>query len=69
MIVRDDVNKGNGTSKIHGALYAANLEFGDPLSWVNGNQDTWYSKCAVETALAGSAILVRVRERGWSQIF
>jgi hypothetical protein len=69
VVVRDDVDKGNGTSKIHGALYAANLELADPLSWINGNQDVQYSKCAVESALAGSAILVRVTQRHWAQVF
>lgn len=69
VVVRDDVDKGNGTSKIHGALYAANATLDDPLSWINGNQDVQYSKCAVESALAGSAILVRVKERHWAQVF
>jgi hypothetical protein len=69
IVVRDDVDKGTGTANIHGALYAANLTFDDPLSWVNGNQNVQYSKCAVESALAGSAILVRVMQRHWAQIF
>lgn len=69
VVVRDDVDKGNGTAKIHGALYAANATFDDPLSWINGNQDVQYSKCAVESALAGSAILVRVTQRHWAQVF
>jgi hypothetical protein len=69
VVVRDDVDKGNGTAKIHGALYAANATLDDPLSWINGNQDVQYSKCAVESALAGSAILVRVNQRHWAQIF
>lgn len=69
VIVRDDVDKGNGTAKINGALYAANATLDDPLSWINGNQDVMYSKCAVESALAGSAILVRVKERHWAQVF
>ena len=69
IVVRDDVDKGNGTAKIHGALYAANLTLDDPLSWINGNQDIQYSKCAVESALAGSAILVRVMQRHWAQVF
>ena len=69
IVARDDVDKGNGTAKIHGALYAANLELNDPLSWINGNQDIQYSKCAVESALAGSAILVRTSQRHWAQIF
>jgi hypothetical protein len=69
VVVRDDVDKGNGTAKIHGALFAANLELADPLTWINGNQDVFYSKCAVESALSGSAILVRVAQRHWAQVF
>jgi hypothetical protein len=68
VVVRDDLNKGNGTAKIQGAVYAANTNLGDP-TWVNGNQDVFYSKCAAESALRGSAILVRVKERGWAQIY
>ena len=69
MVVRDDVTKGNGTALIHGALYAANLTLDTSLSWVTGNQDVLYSQCAVQSALEGSAILVRVTERGWAQVY
>ena len=69
VIVRDDIAKGNGTMKIHGAVFAANLTLADPLSWMTGNQDVLYSKCAIENALSGSAILVRVTQRHWAQIF
>jgi len=69
VIVRDDIAKGNGTMKIQGAVFAANLTLADPLSWMTGNQDVLYSKCAIENALAGSAILVRVTQRHWAQIF
>ncbi len=69
VIVRDDVLKSNGTAKITGAVFAANMTLADPLSWLTGNQDVQYSKCAVESALAGSAILVRVTQRHWAQIF
>jgi len=69
VIVRDDITKGNGTAKIQGAVFAANLTLDDPLSWMTGNQDVFYSKCAVESALAGSAILVRVTQRHWAQVF
>jgi hypothetical protein len=68
IVVRDDVNKGNGTAKIMGAVYAANTNLGDP-TWINGTQDIQYSRCTVESALRGSAILVRVKERHWTQIF
>jgi len=68
VIVRDDLNKGNGTAKIQGAVFAANMELGDP-TWVSGAQDVFYSRCAVESVLRGSAILERVKQRGWAQIF
>jgi hypothetical protein len=70
VIVRDDILKGNGTALIQGSVLAANLSGpSDPLSWFNGNQDVMYSRCAIESALRGSAILVRAKERHWAQIF
>ena len=69
VIVRDDITKGNGTMKLHGAAFAANLTLADPLSWLTGNQDIQYSNCAIQNALAGSAILIRVTQRHWAQIF
>lgn len=68
VIVRDDITKGNGTAQIHGAVYSANLALGDPSNWFIGTQNVDYSKCAVESALRGSAILTRVKERHWSQL-
>jgi Tfp pilus assembly protein PilX len=69
VIVRDDILKSNGTAKIKGAVFAANMTAGDPLSWMSGTQDVQYSNCAVQSALNGSAILVRVTQRHWAQIF
>ena len=69
VIVRDDLTKSNGTAKIQGAVFAANMTLTDPLSYLTGNQDVFYSKCAVESALQGSAILTRVTQRGWAQIY
>ena len=69
VIVRDDIVKSNGTAKITGAIFAANLSIGDPLSWMTGDQDVQYSNCAVQSALSGSAILVRVTQRHWAQVF
>lgn len=69
VIVRDDLNRSNGTALIHGAVYAANMSLQDPSSSITGNQTIQYSKCAVETALRASAILTRAKERGWGQIF
>ncbi len=69
VVVRDDLVKGNGTALIQGAVYAANLTESNPMSWLTGNQDVLYSRCAIESALKGSAILVRAKERHWAQIF
>jgi hypothetical protein len=69
VIVRDDILKSNGTAKIYGAVFAANMTAGQDLSWMTGDQDVQYSNCAVQAALKGSAILVRVGQRHWAQIF
>ena len=69
VIVRDDIIKSNGTARIFGAVFAANLAEVSPLSWLTGDQDVYYSRCAVESALRGSAILIRAKERHWAQIF
>lgn len=68
VIARDDITKGNGAAQIHGAVYSANLALGDPTNWWTGTQDVEYSRCAIESALRGSAILTRVKERHWSQL-
>jgi hypothetical protein len=69
VVVRDDIVKGNGTANIVGAVFAANLTDTNPLSWLTGTQDVNYSTCAVQSALRASAILTRVPQRHWSQIF
>jgi hypothetical protein len=68
VVVRDDITRGNGNARIFGAVFAANVDL-DDANIINGNKTVNYSKCAVESALRGSAILVRVKQRGWSQIF
>ena len=68
IIARDDVNKGNGDATVYGSILAANVNLGDP-SVFNGNKDVFYSKCAVESVLRGSAILTRVVQRGWAQVY
>ena len=69
VIVRNDILKSNGTAKIYGAVFAANMTAGQDLSWMTGDQDVQYSNCAVQAALKGTAILVRVGQRHWAQIF
>lgn len=69
VVVRDDVVKGAGTAKIQGAVFSANMNFADSTSTITGTHDVIYSRCALESALRASAILIRAKERHWSQIF
>lgn len=68
IIVRDDVSRGNGAARITGAVLARNVDLRDPTT-VTGNQSVFYSRCAVESALRGSAILIPVRDRAWAQLY
>jgi hypothetical protein len=68
VLVKDDMNKGNGNATITGAVMARNVDL-TTGSVFGGSQQVQYSRCAVETALRGSAILIRVRDRAWSQLF
>jgi hypothetical protein len=69
VIVRDDISKGTGTATITGSVMARNVSIGDSASVWAGTQQVTYSRCAVESALRGSAILVRARERSWVQLY
>jgi hypothetical protein len=69
IVVRDDLLKANGTAKVQGAVYAANLNLSDPQSFVAGNQDIIYSRCALESTLRGSAVLTMAGQRGWMQLY
>ncbi|MDF1503414.1 hypothetical protein [Roseisolibacter sp. H3M3-2] len=69
IIVRDDVDRGNGTANVTGAIMARNVNLADGGSMWTGNQTVRYSKCAVESALRGSAILVRAKDRSWTQLY
>lgn len=67
VIARDNIDRGTGTAKIYGAVYARDAELADSF-WA-GTQDVVFSRCAVENALRGSAVLTRVSERHWSQLY
>lgn len=69
IVARDDVTKGAGTAKIQGAVFSANMNFADSTSTITGTHDVLYSRCALESALRASAILIRAKERHWAQIF
>jgi len=68
VIARDDVERGTGTANIYGAVFSRNADVGDNSFW-SGTQNVNYSQCAIENALRGSAILTRVGERHWTQLY
>ncbi|HEX6630243.1 MAG TPA: pilus assembly PilX N-terminal domain-containing protein [Gemmatimonadaceae bacterium] len=68
IIARDDIERGTGTATIHGAVFSRDANVGDNSMWA-GTQDVLYSRCAVESALRGSAILTRVAQRHWTQLY
>ena len=71
VIVRDDVKKANGNATITGGLMVGNANIGDTGSGtdITGTFTIGYSKCAVENALRGSAILVPVKQRSWAELY
>ncbi len=68
IVARDDINKGNGTFDLWGSIMSRNSDISDDNS-VTGNSSFKWSKCAVESALRGSAILTRAKQRSWVQLF
>ena len=68
IIARDDITKGNGTFAMWGSIMSHNANVQDGNDVV-GNSSFSYSRCAVESALRGSAILTRTKERSWVQLY
>lgn len=68
IVVRDDVEKGNGTATVFGAVMARNATVDDPSN-VIGNTTYSYSQCGLARALAGSAQVVQARQRAWAELF
>ena len=71
IVVKDDIERGNGTAQIYGTVMSRNFrtQGNDNSNTWRGTQDVNFSRCAVESALRGSAILTPVRQRGWAQLF
>lgn len=69
IIVRNDILTANGNATVTGAVLARDAVLGDGGTGMSGTQRILYSRCAIEAALRGSALLVRVGERGWAQTY
>lgn len=69
IIVRDNIVKGNGTPQITGAVMARSATLANAESEFLGNSTFQYSKCALESALRGSARLVPAKQRAWAELW
>jgi len=74
IIVRDEVMPGNGEVNIFGGLMARSASVGmggdaDNTSNLTGNQNIYFSRCALEAARSASPTLITVRQRSWAQFF
>lgn len=68
IIAKDDIDKGNGTFDLWGSILSRDADVTDGNN-ITGNSSFNWSKCAVESALRGSAILTRAKQRSWVQLF
>ncbi|HET7459553.1 MAG TPA: hypothetical protein VFJ74_18015 [Gemmatimonadaceae bacterium] len=80
IIVHNDLQKGNGTVELHGSVMVQDYKIECSVrnagsgncndgTDVSGTFDLRYSKCAVQNALRGSAVLVPVKQRAWAQLY
>ncbi|HEX2777988.1 MAG TPA: hypothetical protein VHM30_00715, partial [Gemmatimonadaceae bacterium] len=69
IIVRDQFTKANGSANIVGAAMARNASISATTNDITGNVTFQYSKCAIESALRGSARLVPAKKRAWAEMW
>lgn len=72
IIIRDKIMRGNGTPTVFGAVMARDAainENNDDGSAILGTANWQYSKCALETALQGSARLLPAKKRPWAELW
>lgn len=71
VIVKDDIEKGNGTSTIHGGIMARNASTvtKDNTEDLSGTVNILYSACSLERAMRGSAQVVQARHRAWTEMY
>jgi hypothetical protein len=69
IVVKDDINRGNGTPVITGAVMARNANIADAGTQILGNATFQYSQCAIQSAMQGSARLLPAHERAWAEMW
>ena len=72
--MKDDIEKGNGTSTIHGGIMARNANInstkgGDSTQALTGTVNILYSACSLERAMRGSASVVQAKHRAWTEMY
>jgi Tfp pilus assembly protein PilX len=68
VIATGQVQTGNGTSNVSGAILANNFNIGDQTSF-SGTPVVSYSKCAIDYVLNNTAIARPLSMRSWVQVF
>ena len=68
IVVTNDIVRGNGSAQIHGGVMARNEVKADE-SISAGTTNYFYSACALERAMRGSAQVVQGKERAWVELY
>jgi hypothetical protein len=68
IVVTNDIVRGNGSAQIHGGVMARNEVKADE-SVIAGTTNYYYSACALERAMRGSAQVVQGKQRAWVELY
>ena len=69
VIIKDDMTKANGHAAIYGGIMARNANPADPVEDFSGTVDIFYSGCALDRAMRGSAQVVQAKHRAWTEMY
>ena len=68
IVVTNDIVRGNGSAQIYGGVMARNEVKADETT-ITGTTNYYYSACALERAMRGSAQVVQGKERSWVELY
>lgn len=69
IIVKDDITKANGHAAVYGGIMARNANPADATEDFTGTVDIFYSSCALDRAMRGSAQVVQAKQRAWTEMY
>ena len=69
IIVKDDITKANGHAAVYGGIMARNANPADATEDFTGTVDIFYSGCALDHAMRGSAQVVQAKHRAWTEMY